>query len=586
MRRTQSRALVLAALTVLAGGVLSACEGALLDGPAGPQGTSREGPGPGACGDDAIVIGSAPMRRLSNAEYAHTLRDLFPAELFGGAAAPELPSMPPDATASGFENDALSLGPSDVRVARWEESAFRYGRALTATPSVLASFLPCAASATDETAQRACGATLVRDFGLRAFRRPLTAEESARYEALFDEQRIAIDFEAAVQLTVMALLQSPHFLYRLELPRPRDIGEESDAGGEVAPLDGWQIATRLSYFLWESTPDSVLLDAAAASELATPEQIEAHARRMLADPRAREAVVDFHRQWLDFDRIEEDEHQGRVPELYPTWNEGVRAAVREEQDRFVEGTLFDGEGTLSAMFTSRRTWVNASLASLYGVDGPSDDATWQEATLPESERAGLLTRAGFLASHAHSGNGSPPLRGVFVMERLLCEPRPSPPASADTSPPIAMPGDEVRTNRQLFEERTEPAVCMGCHVRIDGFGFGFEHYDAIGAFRELDQGLEIDASGNLSGTDVDGPYVGAIELSEALAESETVRACATRNWLRYAMGRSPERADGCFMDRMVSELAEGGGDVRELMVAIVTSPEFRHRPVGAAEGEE
>ncbi len=553
-----------------------ACEGNIAGGPSGPGGGADTGNsagpkadgvsngnssgGPVTCASDAQVFG-APMRRLSNTEYLNTLRDLFP------SARVTLPELPADTTSGGFENDASSLGASEVQVARWEDIAWRYGEAVTSDARTLASFLPCAGSATTADGERRCGEEFIRDFGLRVMRRPLENDEAERYEAFFEEQRREIDFRAAVQLTAMAMLQSPSFLYRLEIP------ETSSSG-----LDSFEIATRLSYFLWETTPDATLLEAALARELEAPEKIEAHARRMLEDPRARAAVTDFHRQWLNFDRILEPEHARRVPENFPNWNATLRASVREEQDRFVESTLFDGEGTLTALLTSRRTWVNRTLAALYGVEGPNNDGTWIEVELPEGERSGLLTRAGFLASHSHAANGSPPLRGVFITERLLCEASPSPPPDANLSPPTAAPGSEPRTNRELFEERTAPALCQGCHIRMDGFGFGFENYDAIGAFRDLDNGLAVDASGNVLGTDVDGPYVGGVELSRILAESERVQSCATRNWVRYALGRAPERTDSCFIGRLADGFAETGGNVRELLVSIVTSPEFRHRP--------
>jgi hypothetical protein len=535
----------------------------------GSPGESEGGPGPRGplppvtCAPDTILVGTAPMRRLSAVEYVNTLRDLFP------DVSLDLPELPPDVSANGFENDARSLGPTDLHVARWEEIAFEHGGAVTASTAELNAFLPCSASLGDDASERACGEALVRDFGARAWRRPLDPDEAARFSAFFDEQRRAIDFAAAVQLTVTALLESPSFLYRLEL------SGAPAAEGRIA-LDAYEMASRLSYFVWQSMPDVALFEAARSGALLDPAELEAQARRMIEDERARVAVVDFHRQWLELDRILMPEHATRSDGPAP-WTASTQAAAREEQARFVEAAIFD-EGTLGALFLDRTAEVNASLAALYGVEGPSDDSTWMEVELPASERAGFLTRAGFLASHAHERNASPPLRGVFVMERLLCEALPAPPPGVDLSRPEAPPG-EARTNRQLFEQRTASTTCRACHDRIDGFGFGFENYDAAGAYREEEQGLSIDASGNLSGTDVDGPYVGAIELSEALAESETVRACTTRQWLRFAMGRAVEREDTCFAERLVSRFNASGGDVRDLMLGIVTSPEFRQRSV-------
>jgi hypothetical protein len=521
-----------------------------------------------SCPADTITLGSAPMRRLSNVEYLRTMRDLFPS-----AVSPSLPALSADAEASGFENDARSLGVSDVAVDRWEEVAYLYTRDATASTGALAAFLPCAVSATSDESQRSCGASLVRDFGQRSQRRPLHTEEVDRYVSFFERQRKEIDFPAAVQLTAMAMLQSPTMLYRLEL------SPESGAGARV-PLSSWEIASRLSYFLWETLPDEALFRAAKNGELSSPAQLEAQARRMLSLPKARDAVKNFYRQWLDFDRILDDEHQARVPELYPTWNAGLQRAIHAEQVRFVEMLFFEGDASFRSLLTSRETLVNASLAKLYGVPGPASEESWVSATLPEKERSGFLTRAGFLAAHAHSGNGSPPLRGVFVMERMLCETRPNPPPQANLTPPRNEAGAPARTNRALFEERTKPRDCIGCHVRIDGFGMGFEHYDAIGRYRDLDSQLPVDATGALiaTGADTDGPYDGALELSERLADSERAQRCVTRQWLRYATGRAPESADSCMIERLQERFEKNGGDMRELLVDIVKSPEFSLRP--------
>lgn len=575
------------AITLVA---LLGCTGSLLELPAKPSGASsvrnpnvvasgatgdagmapslRDGatsvpPLPAVC-DGVVSIASAPMRRLSRAEYRATLSDLFP------GLDPSLPELPDDTSVLGFENDARSLGSSDVLVARWEDIAFNYTEAATANRTTLARYLPCASSVSDSASQRSCGQTWIADFGLRTHRRPLTDAEVARYQSFFDQQLSDIDFDAAVQLTAMAMLQTPSFLYRLEIP-------SDSASGAFAELNDYEIASRLSFFLWGRMPDDALFAAAGRHELHTTDQIRAEATRMLDDDRARGAVREFHRQWLHFDRILDEEHVTRAPDLYPTWDPALRDSAKEELERFVEHTIFDGEGTLSALLTSPETELDSRLARVYGVDAPSSG--WMPVTLPADQRAGLLTRVGFLAAHAHSGNGSPPLRGVYIMERLLCEARPSPPPDANVSPPQQTPGEAPRTNRELFEERTSPPECNGCHVRIDGFGYGFEHYDAIGAYRTIDNGIAVDASGELFGTGVDGQYVGAIEMSEHLAQSPRVSNCAVSRWVRYAIGRAPEPNDGCFVSALQTEFAESSGDIQDLLVDLVSRTEFRIRPV-------
>jgi hypothetical protein len=188
-----------------------------------------------------------------------------------------------------------------------------------------------------------------------------------------------------------------------------------------------------------------------------------------------------------------------------------------------------------------------------------------------------LSRIAFLAGNAHDANGSPPLRGVYVMERLLCEPRPSPPADADLSPVEADPDQGPMTNRQLFEQRTQPASCQGCHVRIDGFGYGFENYDAAGIYRTEDNGLAVDASGYANGIGNDAEYEGAMELQDLLGDSDVVRNCVVKQWFVYANGRAMEPADTCQVEAIQQAFAESDGNLMELLVSIVMRPEFRLR---------
>lgn len=495
---------------------------------------------------DAILLGSAPVRRLTNVEYQNTLRDLF-------GSVPELPDLPADGVASGaFENDARSLGPSDLRIARYEAAAMAMGQHAVDDAGARSRLVPCT---TEDTA---CADAFIRHAGRKIFRRPLDADQVARFAAFFETQRSAIDFDAAIQLTLAAMLQSPYFLYRLE----HGVGS-----GEQIPLEPYELVSRLSYFLWESAPDDELLDAAEADAI----DLEAQARRMLDDPRAHAAVRNFHRQWLHLDRVAGED---KIAD-FPLWNDTVRESAREESQRFAEHAVFEGGG-LEALFTSNVGFIDESLAPIYEVDAPSE--AFGEVALDPDTRAGILTRIAFLGGHAHEAVGSPPLRGVFVMERLLCEPRPSPPGDADTSPPMQRFGEGPFTNRQLFEQRTEPPLCLGCHRRIDGFGFGFENYDTTGAYRTVDNTLPVDATGYAQGIGNDADYDGAVELQRLLLESDVVQRCVAEKWLTYARGRAVEQDDACHLDALEQAFDESGHDIEQLLVDIVLRPEFSLRP--------
>ena len=534
--------------------LLAACEG-LIGGTDGPGGGVRVGGAQAfVCQDpSAVILGSSPVRRLTNVEYENTIRDLI------GDDAPALPEQPSDAVLEGsFENDAQSLGPSDVRIARYETAALRLGEHAVNSSLARERVLPCASADAD------CGNQFVESFGKRAFRRPLTADELDRWIAFFEAQRVSIDFDAAVQLTISAMLQTPQFLYRLE-------NQASAVDADQLELSQHELASRLSYLLWESMPDDELLEAADAGELGTDVQLEAQARRLLADDRARDAVRNFHRQWLYLDRVLGED---KLPDLFPMWTGTVRESAKEETLLFIENTLFDG-GTVGDLFTSNVAYVDDAMAELYDV--PSPPEPWSRVELDPAERAGLLSRIAFLAGNAHEANGSPPLRGVYVMERLLCEPRPSPPANANLSPPTADPAQGPVTNRDLFEQRVAPPLCQGCHVRIDGFGYGFESYDAAGRFRVQDDGLPVDATGYAKGIGNDAEYDGAVELQGLLARSDLVRDCVAKQWFTYANGRPVEPADTCQLEAIQTAFAESGGNLAELLIAMVTRPEFRLR---------
>jgi hypothetical protein len=529
--------------------------------------SSSEEPVPEAPG----IVGPAPLRRLSNSEYLNALHDLFPGQ------APALPILPNDSASLGFENSSAAQQPSDVRIARYETIANLYAEGATRDVAAVRALVGCNDWATPSQAAT-CTTQFLEGMGSRLFRRPIGVEERDRLALRFQAWSTAIDFEAAVRLTLSAMLQSPQFLYRAE-PAPL-IGADGNANGplNVRPVEPYAMASRLSFFLWESVPDDLLLQAASRNELSTAAQIRAQAERMLADERARRVLWSFHRQWLGLDRILGEEHLVRTPQVDPSWTVGSPTAASTESRLFVENVLM-ANGSLHELLMSRRAWVNGEMARIYGAEAPADPAAWHEVTLPEDQRAGILTRSAFLAGYSHRGATSPPIRGNGLQLHLLCELPISPPPGVDLSQPKAAPNDGPKTNRTLFEERTAQQSCQSCHVGLNGYGFGFESYNAAGVFQTQEQGLPIDARGVIVGTDVDRSYTGAVELSAALETSEVVRQCVTRQWMTYALGRAPVDEELPLLEGLANGFGASGGNIRGLLLDIVTTPTFRLRKV-------
>ena len=498
---------------------------------------------------------------MSDSEYLNALGDLFP------TLSPLLPELPADVPVAGFDNAAAGQEPSDVLIARYESIATLYAQAATVdTPSVVA-LTGCADWSTPDLSS-ACAAAFVAQEGLRLFRRPLTTDETARFLANFQTWQSAVDFPGAVQLTLSTMLQSPQFLY---FPEPVPSG--TPAGTAVA-LDAYELATRLSFFLWQSGPDDALLAAAGQGTLATDDGIAAQVERMLADPRGKRAFWSFHRQWLGLDQILSSEGTMRTAAVDPLWTTASQSDSVTESELFVENTLTKG-GTFDDLLTSPAAWVDGEMSRLYGLPAPADPAPWTPVMLPAPQRAGLLTRVAFLAGYSHAGATSPPVRGSAIELRLLCHLPISPPPNADLSQPAAPPDGGPETNRMLFEQRTSPPACQACHQELNGFGFGLENYNAAGIWQTTDNGLPVDASGVIAGADVDGPFVGGVQLSDILATSAMVHACATSEWVRFAMGRPPLDSEQALLGQLAASFKSSGGDVHALLKAIVLSPTFR-----------
>lgn len=524
-----------------------------------------------ACGDNIAAVGPAPLRRLSNLEYRYALTDLFP------TVAVELPPLPADTAVAGFENEVQAQQPSDLRIARVEAVANLYASAATKDDAAVRLLTGCASWATPSEAA-ACSAQFVRTVGARLFRRPLTAEEEDRFLRKLTAWAMSVDFPGAVQLSLSAMLQSPQFLYR---PEPPLVLDGTPSG--TAPVEPYAMASRLSFFLWESVPDDELLAAAARGELQTVASIREQATRMLADPRAARLIWDFHRQWLALDRILNDEHDYRTPAIDEAWTADTKTSVLQESQLFVEHS-FLRVGTLADLLTSRSAWVNAEMARIYGVPAPATADAWAETVLPAEQRAGLLTRAAFLAGTSHRGGTSPPVRGSAILLRMMCRLPAPPPPDADLSMPVQDPRIGPQTNRQLFEDRTSTPACRECHRALNGIGFGFENYNAAGRFVTQEHGLTIDVASRLFGTDIDGAFAGGIEFSAALQRSREVYHCASQQWLRYALGRAATDDEASLIGDLTDQFMASKGDIRRLLLAIVTSNTFRMRIVGSTAG--
>lgn len=410
---------------------------------------------------------------------------------------------------------------------------------------------------------RACRASLVERVGRRAFRRPLTSDQVERYVAVGDGEANAVE---SARLSVRALLASPLFLYRTEL------GVEQSDGTYV--LDGWELATALSFAITGSGPDDALLDAVAAGSLDTDAGLESEVRRLLTLPAARDTVATFAEQWLGTESIAA---AVKSPSMFPGFDDEVRASMRTETRAFVPHVIFDSTGRFEELLTASYGFVDRRLAPIYEVAGVSSEAPVRT-ELTDGRRSGVLGQAAVLATYAHSDQSSPFRRGTFVRTRLLCQQFGTPPANAGGVPDV----DPSATTRERFAQHSADPVCASCHVYIDDLGFGFEHFDAIGAWRETEGGHPVDARGNMN--DIEGMGSGTDlffddlhTLGVALANSQTAQACFVREYYRFVHGAAEEPGDACALVSIGQRFAESGHDIVEMMVATFVDPSFRSR---------
>ncbi len=490
----------------------------------------------GSC--EALTVGASRVRRMTRNEYNRTVSELL------SISTTIADTFPPDNRARGFDNQAEVQEVSPAEISAWQEAA----EVVTVEAMAdLTSFVGCDITGEE---QEACLASFLSDFGLRAFRRPLSDAELEKYTGFYFDNRAQSGPQRALEMLVQAMLMSPKFLYLLEP------GHDS----EPTALDDYALASRLSYLLWNSMPDAALFEAAAAGELTTREGLEAQARRMLADPRAEDVVRDFYMQWMDAYALE----TLQIPEGFDdSLADSARAGLR----LFIEDWYANG-GRVSELLTSTRVFADGALAAYYGLED-TEGAEPVEAALNPETHAGLLTRAAFVGTHT-----IPPSRGDFVLNKLLC--------TSLIVPPIEIPeppeGEQYETQRERFEAHAAMECAQACHGMLDPLGFAFEHYDGAGRWRLTDNGHPVDAATELNlsiAPELNGPVDGAIELSERLADSEALLSCQAEKWFTYAYSRPPGLDDQSTTQQLVDAFIAADGELEQMLVNLTLTDAFR-----------
>ncbi|HTL01434.1 MAG TPA: DUF1592 domain-containing protein [Vicinamibacterales bacterium] len=503
------------------------------------------------------------VRRLTHSQYNNTVRDLL------GDFSQPASRFPEEDYVDGFKNQLTAQGMPPLLVETYSTSAeklalnaFRIGD--------VNGLIPCKpASAADDK----CRDAFIRQFGLKAFRRPLTDDELRRYGVLFSTQaRDTRKFLEGARVVVEAMLQSPNFLFHVE-------------AGPEGKAEAYDVASRLSYMLWNTMPDKALFDAAAKGELSSAEGRQKWARRMVQDPKAHQALDEFFDEWLRFDKVVNAVKEGRE---FADFTPELAAAMAEETRSLLQYLVWNDRNFMEAL-TADYSFLTSDLAALYGTPAPQGE--FDMVKFPVSaHRAGILGQGSFLVSTAGPTATSPTARGIFIRERLLCQHVPPPPPGVNTTLPEPSNPDNARARRQLMQAHVENATCASCHRLMDPIGFGLENFDAIGRWRDQETvpvppsknskvkevKLPIDTQGEIAGIP-NSAFSDARQLGAILAESPVCQKCMVRQIFRYAYGRLETAGDEQAIDDLSIRFKASGFHFKDLLVALVESPEFLRR---------
>ncbi len=536
----------LAALMCVAG-VIGCHEGGPQDSGAHDGATAvDETAGPATSFGGALVL-----PRLTSVQYRNSLAALL------GPGLPPTPIEPDTNPYLFYSIGATSTTLSELGTGQYEEAAELVTHAVFDDATRRSTLVGCEPASPGD----GCVSQFLASFARRAFRRPLAAHEHARW------LQIAVDLAQpdaweGLRMAVSGILQSPHFLYRVELGVP-----DPEAPGRFR-FTGYEMASRLAFLLWDSMPDDSLFAAAERGDLDTAAGIRAEVERLLADERARSTIQGFFAQYLDLGRID---GVTRDPIAFPLFSLTMPDSMRTEVELLVDDVVFREQGDARSIFSTRRTFVNTELATLYGVDAPgSSPITYVPVMLPDDgPRAGLLTLGAFLTMNAKQTQTSPTARGKYIRERVLCQTVPAPPPDVNTElePPTGA-GETVR--EKLEQHRSNPA-CTGCHQFIDPPGLLFESFDAAGAYRELENGVPVDSSGDLDGV----PLANARGLADLLQDDPAVGRCMVTQLFRHAQGRLDNPDEAPTIDDLDARFAASDYRFLDLLVELAIHDGFR-----------
>ena len=523
------------------------------------------------CQASPITVGSSPVRRISRVEYDNMVRDL---NLDPNGTQPALQFVSEQKIDTGKAGNFNTNSYATISGTLINQQYLQAAEALASAAAAnnFNGIVTCT------TKDAACAQQFITSFAGHAFRGQLDDTESAALFALYTAVSGQFDFATGIQAVIESVLTSPRFLFVLEFGQPDPTGM-----AKAIPLTPTELATRLALYLWRSLPDQAQLDAAASGQLATAADVAAQAMVMLGDPRAQGALQDFADQWLDIENMDAVTKDTQ----FTKWNKTIAAEMHKETlTTFASAVL--GGSDYTTLLTSAQSYINADLASFYGVGGGSSSFTATTVNTAANPRKGILTHGSVLAAHSHTSLMSPTKRGRLVRQQILCEEVPDPPVSV-AGMPIPPPPSSISsgTTRDAYLQHVSVnALCAACHQWMDWIGFGFDNYDATGAYITQENNTAVDASGMfvpISTSDITGSFTNASDMIGQLAASQQVDQCFALEEMRYALLRSETDADACSAQQIYQAFSSGGFNLQKLIVAVVSSNSFMYRtPVNAA----